>query len=156
MAFYQFKRTQLVQASLEELWDFISSPANLSKITPENMGFKITSGGLPDKMYPGMIISYRVRPLPFFSTTWVTEITHVSNLKYFVDEQRVGPYSMWHHEHILEPKENGILMTDIVSYAPPLGFLGRIANSLIIKNRLAHIFDFRTKAVEKIFHAAQA
>ena len=151
MAFYQFKRTQLVRASLEELWDFISSPANLSRITPEKMGFKISSGDLPDKMYPGMIISYRVKPLPIFSTTWVTEITHVSELKYFVDEQRVGPYAMWHHEHILEPQEQGILMTDIVSYVPPMGLLGRIANRLIIKNRLKHIFDFRTQALNQIF-----
>jgi ligand-binding SRPBCC domain-containing protein len=96
-----------------------------------------------------MIISYKVSPLLGIKTTWVTEISQVEEKKYFVDEQRVGPYSLWHHQHIIEPIENGVLMTDIVSYSPPFGFLGAIANSLIIKNKLNEIFDYRTKAVEK-------
>ena len=100
-------------------------------------------------MYPGMIISYKVSPLLGIKMTWVTEITQLVEKKYFVDEQRVGPYSIWHHQHIIEPIENGVLMTDIVSYAPPLGFLGALANSLLIKNKLNEIFDYRTQAVEK-------
>ncbi|MCB2220738.1 MAG: SRPBCC family protein [Bacteroidetes bacterium] len=151
MGFYQFKQELKVNASIEEVWDFISSPANLKKITPEYMGFDITSKGLPEKMYPGMIISYIVKPVFGIKTTWVTEITHVKDRQYFVDEQRVGPYAMWHHEHFIEPIENGVLMKDIVSYKPPFGFLGSIANALLIKNKLKEIFSFRSKAIKQRF-----
>ncbi|MEO8932895.1 MAG: SRPBCC family protein [Xanthomarina sp.] len=151
MAFYQLIKEQKINCSIDEIWDFISSPSNLKVITPEYMGFDITSENLPKKMYPGMIISYKVSPLFGIKTTWVTEITHIEDKKYFVDEQRVGPYAIWHHQHIIEPIENGVLMKDIVSYQPPFGFLGAIANSLIIKNKLKEIFDYRTVAVEKKF-----
>lgn len=151
MAFYQFQQTQEVNASIDEVWDFISSPKNLKEITPDYMGFDITSKNLPDKMYEGMIISYKVSPLLGIKTTWVTEITTVIDNEYFIDEQRVGPYKLWHHQHKIEPIKNGVLMTDIVSYSPPFGFLGRIANSLIIKNKLKEIFDYRTEAVIKRF-----
>ncbi len=153
MPLYQFKKQQKVNSSLEDLWDFISSPANLKEITPDYMGFDITSKDLPEKMYAGMIISYKVSPVLGIKTTWVTEITQVRDKHYFVDEQRVGPYSIWHHQHILEPMSNGVLMKDIVSYQPPFGFLGAIANSLMIKRKLNEIFDYRTIAVEKRFGA---
>jgi ligand-binding SRPBCC domain-containing protein len=149
MAFYQFRKQQKVNTSLTEIWEFISSPSNLKEITPEYMGFDITSKNLPNKMYAGMVISYAVKPLLGIKTTWVTEITQVIEKKYFVDEQRIGPYSLWHHQHIIEPIDNGVLMTDIVSYKPPFGILGALANTLIIKNKLNEIFDFRTAAIEK-------
>ena len=151
MGFYQLHTTQRIPAKIEQVWDFISSPANLKKITPEYMGFHITSKLLSQKMYPGMIISYKVSPVFGIKMTWVTEITHVKEMEYFVDEQRIGPYSMWHHEHKIEPIEGGVLMTDIVSYKPPFGILGSIANSILIKKQLKEIFDFRKEAVEKIF-----
>ena len=151
MGFYQLHATQKIPSSVEKVWDFISSPANLKKITPVYMGFDITSKNLSEKMYPGMIISYKVSPVLGLKTTWVTEITHVKEQEYFVDEQRVGPYSIWHHEHKVEAIPGGVLMTDIVSYKPPFGFLGSIANAFLIKNKLKEIFDFRTKAVEEIF-----
>ena len=151
MAFYQFKREQKVNASLDEIWDFISSPSNLKEITPDYMGFDITSAGLTEKMYEGMIISYQVSPLFGIKTTWVTEITHVRDRNYFVDEQRVGPYSLWHHQHHIEEIEGGVLMKDIVSYEPPFGFLGAIANTLIIENKLNEIFNYRTLALERKF-----
>ena len=151
MAFYQFEKEQFVNASIDEVWDFISSPQNLKKITPEHMGFDIRTPNLPDKIYEGMIVCYTVRPLLGIPTTWVTEITHVRDKSYFVDEQRVGPYKLWHHQHIIEAVENGVLMKDIVSYQPPFGFLGSIANALVIKNKLNEIFDFRTQALEEIF-----
>jgi len=155
MGFYQFRTQQKLNASLDEVWDFISSPANLSKITPEYMGFIITSEYLPSSMYPGMMISYLVSPVMGVKTTWVTEITQVRDKSFFVDEQRVGPYVLWHHEHHLEPIKCGVLMTDIVSYKPPLGFLGSIANSLIIRRKLKEIFDYRTKALDELFGAYQ-
>lgn len=151
MGFYQLHKTQKIPVTIDEVWDFISSPTNLKKITPEYMGFNITSKLISEKMYPGMIISYKVSPVLGIKMTWVTEITQVKEKEYFVDEQRVGPYSMWHHEHKIEPVEGGVLMTDIVSYKPPFGFLGSIANSILIKKQLKEIFDFRTVAMEKRF-----
>ena len=151
MGFYQLHKTQKIPATIDQVWDFISSPANLKKITPEYMGFNITSKLLSEKMYPGMIISYKVSPVLGIKMTWVTEITQVKEKEYFVDEQRVGPYSIWHHEHKIEPIEGGVLMTDIVSYQPPFGFLGSIANSILIKKQLKEIFDYRVEAVEKMF-----
>ncbi len=151
MAFFQFEREQHIKGNISEVWDFISSPANLKKITPDYMGFDIRSKNLPEKMYAGMIISYTVRPLLNIPTTWVTEITQVLEQRYFVDEQRVGPYLMWHHQHLLEESDAGVLMRDIVSYQPPFGFLGRIANGLVIEKKLNEIFEYRQKALKAIF-----
>ena len=151
MAFYQFKREQLINSSISEVWDFISRPQNLKRITPSYMGFDICTPDLPDEAYEGMIIAYTVRPLLGIPTTWVTEITHVEPQKYFVDEQRVGPYKLWHHEHHIEEVKDGVLMKDIVSYSPPLGVLGQLANTLLIRKKLEEIFDYRTKAFEEIF-----
>ncbi len=151
MAFYQLKSEQKIPAPLEAVWDFISSPANLKKITPSYMGFDITSGGLPEKMYQGMIITYKVSPVAGIKTDWMTEITHVRDREYFVDEQRIGPYRLWHHQHLLEEIPGGVLMKDIVTYSPPFGILGAIANHLLIKHKLKEIFDFRFRAVEQIF-----
>lgn len=152
MPFYQFERQQIVKTSIEELWNFIATPANLTRITPEHMGFQVTSGTVPDKMYNGLIISYKVKPFPLFSTTWVTEITQIKEKHYFVDEQRIGPYKLWHHEHWLEPVKNGILMIDKVSYVPPLWIIGGMANTLFIRNKLKQIFDYRENAINQIFN----
>ena len=151
MGFYQFYASQKIPSNLDEVWEFISSPANLKKITPEHMGFDIITPDLPDKMYPGMIIAYKVSPVLGIKMTWVTEITHVQEKSYFVDEQRIGPYSMWHHEHKIEAIEGGVLMSDIISYSPPLGILGKLSNSLFIRKQLKQIFDFREKAIISIF-----
>lgn len=153
---YQLKAEQFIPASIDEVWEFISSPANLKRITPGYMGFDITSGDLPDKMYPGMIISYRVSPVAGIKTTWVTEITHIEEGRYFIDEQRVGPYAMWHHEHHLEEVDEGVMMRDIVSYRPPMGILGAVANRLFIRKKLEGIFEFRVRAIEEIFPVGSA
>lgn len=154
MAFYQLISEQIIPSTIDEVWNFISSPGNLKEITPRYMNFEITSKNLPEKMYEGMIISYKVSPLPALRMTWVTEITYVEEKKYFVDEQRIGPYKMWHHQHKIEAVSGGVKMTDIVSYQPPFGFLGSIANFLFIKRQLKKIFDFRALAVEKRFGKA--
>lgn len=151
MGFYQFKRQQEINQPIEKLWNFISSPKNLKKITPDYMGFDVTSENLPDKMYEGMIISYKVSPVLGIKTNWVTEITHVEEGKYFVDEQRVGPYKIWHHQHFLESTPKGTLMRDIVSYMPPFGVLGSIANKILIEQKLAEIFDYRSKILIQLF-----
>ena len=151
MPIYQLRKEQLIPTDLETVWDFISSPVNLKKITPQYMGFDITSERLPQKMYPGMMISYKVRPILNFPLTWVTEITHVDHLRFFVDEQRVGPYKIWHHEHHLEEIDGGVKMTDIVTYQPPFGIIGAVANSLVIEKQLQEIFNYRYQVVEELF-----
>jgi ligand-binding SRPBCC domain-containing protein len=151
MAYYQLLKKQFIPASIGEVWHFISSPENLKLITPEYMGFTVTSKGLPEKMYPGMIIGYTVKPFMGIKMIWITEITHIEEMKYFIDEQRIGPYSMWHHQHFIEPSGTGVLMTDIVTYAPPLGFLGAIANKLFIHKQLDFIFNYRKEFIERHF-----
>ena len=142
---------QFINCSMDEAWLFFSSPGSLSKITPSHMGFQITSGA-PAKMAPGQIITYRVSPFPGFTTNWVTEITHVSEGKYFVDEQRFGPYRMWHHEHHFEAQGEGVLMTDRVSYKLPFGWLGKLAHTIFVKRQLQQIFAFREEFLDKMFY----
>jgi len=149
MAFYQFEQTQKINTSKEDLWKFISSPANLKKITPAYMGFDITTKNRSEKMYEGMLISYIIKPVLNIKTKWVTEITHINEGVFFIDEQRMGPYKLWHHQHFIEEIPGGVLMKDIVSYIPPFGFIGVIANKLFIKNKLKQIFAFRNQALEK-------
>lgn len=151
MAFYQIKTEQRINASMGDVWDFISTPSNLKKITPPNMGFDVLTKNIPKKMYPGMIIAYKVSPLLKIKMTWVTEITQVVNYEYFIDEQRVGPYKLWHHEHFVREENGQVIMSDIVTYVPPFGFLGALLNTLIIRRQLNSIFNFRFKAIEKEF-----
>ena len=152
MKTYQLKFEQKLPISLEQAWDFFSSPLNLAKITPDHMGFIITSDFKEgQKMYPGMIITYKVSPLLGINLNWMTEITHVQEGKYFVDEQRFGPYALWHHQHHFEEIKGGVHMTDIINYAIPYGFIGRIANSILVENEVRGIFDYREKKVEELF-----
>ena len=149
---HQIIKQQLIKSSIEEVWDFASSPKNLKKITPNYMNFIIKSKNTDEKIYPGMIICYKVSPILKIPTRWVTEITQVKKNQYFVDEQRVGPYKIWHHEHHFKPQKDGVLMTDIISYKLPLGILGRIVNYLFIKNKINDIFNYRYNRMEEIFN----
>ena len=147
---YSFKTVQKIPISLDEAWDFFSSPDNLAQITPDGMGFKMISSFHGDKMYAGQVIEYKVSPLSGIPLYWMTEITHVEEGKYFVDEQRFGPYSMWHHQHHFVATDGGVVMTDIVHYKLPLWFLGDIAHALFVRRKLKEIFDFREKKVEEL------
>jgi len=147
---YTIKANIILRAPLDEVWDFFSSPKNLEKITPPGMRFDIMTGG-EGKMYPGHIISYRLSPIPGIRMTWVTEITHVEEGKFFVDEQRIGPYKMWHHEHHFKVVPDGIEMTDIVSYAIPLGILGKLAHFLYVGKKVKSIFEYRSEVIHKYF-----
>ena len=151
MAVYTFARSQEITAALDDVWEFISSPKNLKRITPEYMGFDIITPNLPDKMYNGMIISYKVSPIFGIKLLWVSEIKHIREKKFFVDEQRFGPYKLWHHQHSIKATEKGVMMDDIINYQPPLAFLGGIANHLLIKKQLNEIFDYRKTKLEEIF-----
>tara|TARA_B100001778_G_C18442973_1_gene563205 strand:+ start:411 stop:875 length:465 start_codon:yes stop_codon:yes gene_type:complete len=152
MFYTQIVQKQILKSDLKTVWNFISSPNNLEKITPDDMSFKITSKNINDSMYPGMIITYKVTPLLKIPLTWVTEITHVKENNFFVDEQKIGPYKLWHHQHILKEVEEGVLMIDIITYQPPLGFIGALLNFLFIKKKVTHIFKFRYNVLEKLFN----
>jgi len=149
---HQIRKEQFLNAKMEDVWDFVTSPYNLKKITPEYMNFLIKSKNMNEKIYPGMIICYKVSPILKIPTTWVTEITHVKKNEFFVDEQRVGPYKIWHHQHLFREEKNGVLMTDIVSYKLPFGIIGRLLNLLFIKNKLNHIFNYRYDKMNEIFN----
>ncbi len=155
MKIYSLKKTQILPIGIEEAWGFFSSPRNLSKITPDQMGFKILhiSGG--EKMYCGQIIRYMVNVLPLISVHWVTEITHVNEPQYFVDEQRFGPYALWHHQHHFKVVPEGVEMTDEVNYAIPLGPLGRLAHWFSVGREVNAIFNHRFKVLEKYFSKHQ-
>ena len=150
---YKIEREQFLPISLSEAWDFFSSPNNLAKITPAELGF-VVHGNVPERMYPGLFIQYTVSPLLGIPMRWVTEITHVREGEYFVDEQRVGPYAIWHHEHFFTEVEGGVLMRDVVHYKVPLGILGRLAHPLIVRPKLEQIFSYRWEANERIFGKA--
>lgn len=152
MKVYKKETVQHINASIEECWAFFSNPSNLQKITPETMGFQITDFD-QKSMYAGQIIQYKVSPLLGLKLSWMTEITFVKDKSYFIDEQRFGPYALWHHKHFFEQSENGTKMTDVVHYALPLGFIGRVMNSLVVKKQLNTIFEYRVKKVDEIFNA---
>jgi len=151
MAVYSLKSVQRIPVGVEELWDFFSSPKNLPELTPKELGFKIISKHHGASIYEGQVIEYKVSPLFGISLYWMTEITHVDPLKYFVDEQRYGPYSMWHHQHHFTAIEGGVEMKDIVHYKNPFWVLGDIANGIIVKKKLREIFSYRYEQVEKKF-----
>ncbi|MBX2894616.1 MAG: SRPBCC family protein [Cyclobacteriaceae bacterium] len=151
MKLYTISRKQFLPISLNEAWAFFSTPRNLAKITPAEMGFHIlyVSGG--EKTYAGQIIRYKVQVFPGIKMHWVTEITHVNEPFYFVDEQRFGPYALWHHQHRFKEVPGGVEMVDEVNYAIPLGLLGRFANALFVGREVNRIFDYRFKILEEYF-----
>ena len=151
MPVHTIERTQIIRASPAAAWEFFSSPCNLEKITPKSLGFQILSP-LPEKMYPGMMIRYRVSPLLEIPMTWVTEITHVEEGCRFIDEQRVGPYRMWHHEHHFRDLGDGrVEMLDRVTYQLPFGWLSEPVHALVVEPQLRIIFDYREKVVGELF-----
>ncbi|MCH8535088.1 MAG: SRPBCC family protein [Flavobacteriaceae bacterium] len=150
MKIYEFRAKQQLPITQQEAWDFLSSPNNLQKIMPSNMGFQIISGA-DQKMYAGQIIKYKVTPLPGFKTQWVTEITQVSEPDYFVDIQLDGPYKLWHHTHLIHPADEGVVIEDIVHYSVPFGILGRILHPLLIRPKLEEIFANRVEKMNQLF-----
>lgn len=150
MKFYTLHTKQNLPITLQEAWDFLSSPKNLKTITPDYMGFNILSGA--DKpMFPGQIIQYIVTPVLGIPTKWVTEITHVKDLEYFVDEQRFGPYALWHHKHFLKEIPGGVEMEDIVDYKLPMGVLGQLVHPILVQPKLNEIFAYRQKKLIELF-----
>lgn len=144
------ERSQHIPAPIEKVWHYFSLPANLNEITPPGMHFEIVHGG-GNEMTVGQLIAYRVRIAPGVRSPWLTEIRHVRPERYFVDEQRRGPYRFWYHEHIFEPRDAGVQMTDRVTYELPYGLLGEIVHALWVRRRLEDIFDYRFAKIADIF-----
>ena len=151
MKLYTIKREQVIETSLEQAWDFLSMPANLGEISPEEMNFHVESISDDRRTYAGQVICYTIGLFPWLKFRWVTEITHVQEPRYFVDEQRFGPYKFWHHQHFIEAVNGGVKMTDIVNYGIPMGILGRFMNRVYIRRKLSQIFDHRAEAVRHYF-----
>jgi ligand-binding SRPBCC domain-containing protein len=154
VAIYTFTRTQIVEMPIAECWRFFSDPRNLSKITPPDLGFTVRSE-LPEEIHAGLMIRYTVSPLWGIPVSWLTEITQVRKPDYFVDEQRVGPYSVWHHEHFFHAVDAAQTeVRDLVHYVPPFGPLGAMVEPYLIRPQLRRIFDFRKQQLSAIAAAA--
>ncbi len=151
MPLHSLKSVQKIPVTIEQAWAFYCDPTNLQSITPGNMGFKILSRHHGKGIYPGQIFEYTVKPVAGIPLNWVTEISHVQEPHYFVDEQRKGPYKFWQHQHHFRAIEGGVEMTDIVHYRNPMGFLGKWMNSLFIRKKLRQIFEYRFNKVEEVF-----
>lgn len=147
---YTLSSKQKLPITLEEAWQFLSSPKNLKTITPDYMGFHMLSGA-EKPMFAGQIIQYIVTPVFGIKTHWVTEITHVVDKTYFVDEQRFGPYALWHHKHFLREIEEGVEMEDVIDYKLPFGFLGRLLHPILVKPKLTEIFNYRSQKLTELF-----
>ena len=142
---------QFLPISLEQAWDFFATPNNLNAVTPKELDFHILTD-VPEKMYEGLMIAYTLKPMLQIPVHWVTEITHIKEHVYFVDEQRKGPYAIWHHEHHFEAKDGGVLMTDMLHYDVGLSFLGWIAGKLFVHQKVKEIFAFRFQKLKETFN----
>src|ERR1700740_3192233 len=140
---YRVVFTQKIPVSMDTIWEFMSKPRSLEKITPASVRMEMTSELDSEKMYAGQIIQYKLYPLMGIKMAWVTEITQVKEKEYFVDTQPYGPYAFWHHKHFFKVIEGGVLMTDIIDYKIPFGFLGRIVNTFIVRKKLEDVFVYR-------------
>ncbi len=141
---------QILPLSLKEAWDFFATPKNLNEVTPKELEFKIMSP-LPDVMYEGLLINYKIKPMFNIPLDWCTEITHIKHMEYFIDEQRQGPYRMWHHEHHFEETDKGVLMKDLLYYDIGKSFLGSLAGTLFVHKKVKEIFHYRYQALESYF-----
>ncbi|MGE4267794.1 MAG: hypothetical protein AB7F25_10195 [Deferribacterales bacterium] len=150
MKAHQLKREQRLNISIEKAWSFFSSPMNLADITPPWLDFRVMSE-VPEKMYEGMMVQYKVHPFAKMPVWWVTEITHVNEPYFFVDEQRKGPYTLWHHEHHFKEQGGGVLMTDIVHYILPLSALSRPFIGRYVARKLDAVFNYRAKKLKHLF-----
>lgn len=148
---YELYRETVLPISVVEAWDFFSNPSNLAKITPAEMEFKVVTKDLPEHIHNGLMIAYVVRPLAGIPLKWLSQISAVNAPYSFVDEQLKGPYAYWHHEHTFEEKNGAVLMKDKVTYAISFGWLGQLANKLVVRKKLAQIFDYRTEQILTIF-----
>ena len=151
---YRLHRRQRLALDPGEAWQFFSNPRNLEEITPKDLHFTIISD-VPAEIYTGLLIRYRLVVPPGVPTGWLTEIKAVEAPRRFVDEQRFGPYRLWFHEHGFRPVDGGVECEDIVHYALPLGWLGRLAHGLFVRRQLEGIFAHRARVLSQRFGELQ-
>lgn len=152
MPTHTLESRQIINASIKQAWDFFSNPRNLARITPPSLGFEIITPSLPPRIHAGMMIEYKVRALPGITMTWLSEITQVREGSYFVDEQRAGPYALWHHEHRFTYLVDGrVEIHDLVTYRLPFQPFGELAHPWLVKPRLESIFAYREARVRELF-----
>jgi ligand-binding SRPBCC domain-containing protein len=151
----KLKQEQFLPISLDEAWKFFATPKNLNEVTPDDMFFEIITE-LPETMYAGLLINYRLRPMLNIPVNWCTEITHIKEKEYFVDEQRKGPYRIWHHEHHFKAVEGGVVMTDILHYDIGKWIVGKIAGKLFVNKKVKRIFAYRFTLLESYFQTSKA
>ncbi len=151
---YTLRREQILPVEPQALWHFLSRPENLNVITPPWLRFEIRSS-VPERMFDGLLVRYRVRLPIFGAQDWLTEIKHIREGESFVDEQRAGPYRLWYHYHAIKPHEKGSVMHDTVTYQLPFGPIGDLVHAAIIKRQLKAIFDYRFQALDALFSAAE-
>jgi ligand-binding SRPBCC domain-containing protein len=150
---HTLKSKQLLHADIATVWSFMSTPKNLAVITPSSMKFEVISHEEElQHMYPGQIIEYYLKPVLGIKMHWVTEITHVAEQQFFVDEQRFGPYQFWHHKHSFKVVDHGVEMTDLLHYKIPFGVIGRIIDTMFVKKKIRAIFDYRHQKLEELFN----
>ena len=147
-------RQQVLKTDIETAWDFMRSPANLNKITPPDMTFTILSD-LPDVMFEGQIIRYKIKIPLIGEQDWVSELKHIKDKHSFVDDQRIGPYKLWYHYHQIKECSGGVEFIDHITYSIPYGLFGNIAHSIYVKNQLKKIFDYREKTTPKLLEKPQ-
>jgi ligand-binding SRPBCC domain-containing protein len=150
MKLYTIERSQVICASLNDVWQFFSDPHNLARLTPPELNL-VVPADTPHEVHPGMIITYRIHVIAGIPASWVTEITQVIDRRMFVDEQRFGPYCFWHHQHHFRETNEGIEVRDLVHYSLPFGPLGKLVHAMVIKARLEEIFDFRVGSIQTEF-----
>ena len=146
----RLRRVQLVRGPIDAVWDYFATPANLDALTPPELQFHIVSD-LPPKMFAGQLIEYRVKFAPLAWAKWLTEIRHVREREYFADDQRIGPYNLWYHEHHFEPAAGGVKMTDVVTYSVGYGWLGWLVERFWVRQKLNAIFDYRARKIDDVF-----
>jgi ligand-binding SRPBCC domain-containing protein len=154
MKMHRITTEQFLPIPLEKAWDFFSKPENLDELTPQDISFEILSSA-EERTYSGQIIRYRIRPILNIPTSWVTEITHCVENQYFIDEQRFGPYKFWHHQHRFKSVDGGVVMSDVLHYALPFGFLGEFMGKLFIHKKVNEIFTYREGKLNQLFSIPQ-
>jgi ligand-binding SRPBCC domain-containing protein len=150
MSVHQLKIVQEIPIPVKHAWDFFSRPGNLQLITPPGFQFKILTKLDERPIYIGQVIDYTLRPLFTIPVRWTTLITEVEEEIFFVDEQTRGPYKYWRHKHIFKPITGGTEMTDELEYEIPGGLAGDLINSILVKNELRKLFDYRYSKISTL------
>ena len=146
MRIRQFQSEQWLPQSIEQVFPFFADAANLQQITPPWLHFEVLTPR-PIAMRVGALIDYRLR-VRWIPMRWRSEITVWDPPHRFVDEQRRGPYRLWRHEHVFEPRDGGTLCRDSVQYAVPFDFF---THRWLVRPDIGRIFTYRQSRLAEQF-----